>query len=126
MRRYVIHDPIYDERIEVFVGDVEAFNRLFSRRCGDVIPVDEKAYGSSVSEPKKGGGAWRMLWFEGFRNDYFHLNLVVHECFHMTKAVMEWKEISLGNHTDETWAYYHAWMVTEVLKKLQAKKGGRK
>lgn len=48
------------------------------------------------------------------------LRTIIHECFHVTTALLEFRDIHLDNSsTEEVYAYLNAYITTEVLTKVK-------
>lgn len=48
------------------------------------------------------------------------LRTILHECFHITAGLLVYRDINLDNpSTEEIYAYFNAWITTEVLNKVK-------
>lgn len=121
LKHFTWPDDVYDVSIVLLHGDGKAALAWMDKTFGDVSGRECGEFTGAktlwIERPK---GCALALWFpEWFHvSDAHYLGVLAHECFHAAEFVLGHRGMALTDASDEAYAYYIAWMVRNVYKRL--------
>jgi hypothetical protein len=124
---FTIKDPIFLGSFFIIFAD--------SQRCSDIIFKRYKLRDSSINdsfcgltiEVSNGICSEVIVWFNeagsNFRvDDLNDVGTITHESLHAVSKVLTNRGVKMVCESEETYAYYHTWLTTEILKRLEKRK----
>jgi hypothetical protein len=124
---FTIKDPIFLGSFFIIFAD--------SQRCSDILFKRYKLRDSSINdsfcgltiEVSNGICSEVIVWFNeagsNFRvDDLNDVCTITHESLHAVSKVLTNRGVKMVCESEETYAYYHTWLMTEILKRLEKRK----
>lgn len=124
---FTIKDPVFLGSFFIIFAD--------SQRCNDILFKRYKLRDSSINdsfvgltlEVSNGICSEVVVWFNeagsNFRiDDLSDVGTIAHESLHAVSKVLTNRGVKMICESEETFAYYHTWLMTEILKRLEKRK----
>lgn len=134
---YIQNWGTYSNQTPIFVGysadeiTKELKNKRFEIKK-DVIETWQSDIESTrkVMSDSNTGAVWfkdglSLLWLPDFKDDWKHLETIIHECFHLVIGILgrEKMMVNFSSNTieEEAMAYQHEFLFRSIRRKLQEK-----
>ncbi len=124
---FTIKDPIFFGSFFIIFAD--------SQRCSDILFKRYKlrdsgindSFGGLTLEVSNGICSEIVVWFNeagsNFRiDDLNDVGTITHESLHAVSKVLTNRGVKMVCESEETFAYYHTWLMTKILKRLERRK----
>ena len=124
---FTIKDPIFFGSFFIIFAD--------SQQCSDILFKRYKlrdnsindSFGGLTLEVSNGICSEIVVWFNeagsNFRvDDLDDVGTITHESLHAVSKVLTNRGVKMVCESEETFAYYHTWLMTEILKRLEKRK----
>ncbi len=120
LRRWRWTDPLYGAATVLLRGTGEEAHHWLTATFGPITEFEvNAAMGGQTSWIVRPAGGILVLWFPEFSaRNVAHLSMLSHEAFHATCFVLEDRGLTLSESSEEAYAYYLGWIVSECLKRL--------
>ena len=124
---FTIKDPIFFGSFFIIFAD--------SQQCSDILFKRYKlrdnsindSFGGLTLEVSNGICSEIVVWFNeagsNFRiDDLNDVGTITHESLHAVSKILTNRGVKMVCESEETFAYYHTWLMTEILKRLEKRK----
>lgn len=124
---FTIKDPIFFGFFFIIFAD--------SQQCNDILFKRYKLRDNGINdnfdgltlEVSNGICSEITVWFNeansNFRiDDLNNVGTITHESLHAVSKVLTNRGVKMVCESEETFAYYHTWLMTEILKRLEKRK----
>lgn len=126
---FSLTDPLFKGYFFVIFGNLDYFKSIVAKKykgayIGDVTDV----YVGLNLRVSSGVCEENIIWFNDYKEGCFRFDdvksivTVAHEALHATIDNLQYRGLSLVDQSEETFTYYHSWLMTEILKRLEKRK----
>jgi hypothetical protein len=116
LKIYTIKVPIYDTVIKILCKstrkEMEAY--IFKTYGYELTPSTLQIIDASYFSLD----GVQFIWLAKYDKSIERQSILQHEIFHLTSTVLRAHGLSLSEHSDEAFAYYHQYVVKQILTKL--------
>ena len=126
---FSLRDPLFKGSFFVIFGDLDYFKSVVSKKFkgASVDDITDSFVGMNV---RVGDGICEenIIWFNDYKEWFFSSSkiesvvTIAHEALHAIIDNLQYRGLSLADQSEEAFTYYHSWLMTEILKRLEKRK----